>query len=105
MIICGGRRSGKTTKLIKYASENGLYIVCADKKRVKIIADQAKEMGVDLRYPICLSELPLRSRFIKKVCIDDVHDILERIIGVPVDVMTINDTDILKLGYEELGTK
>lgn len=97
MIICGGRRNGKTTELIKYASKNGLYIVCGDKKRVEIIAKQAKEMGLDLRYPICLQELPLRGRFIDKVCVDDAEYILERIIGKYIDVMTINDSDVLTL--------
>jgi len=103
-IICGGRRSGKTTQLIKYASEKGLYIVCGDKKRVEVIAKQAKEMGLDLRYPICLQELPLRGRFIENVCVDDTEYLLERIIGKHIDVITIDDSEILKLSSAPKAT-
>nr|WP_302596961.1 hypothetical protein [uncultured Cellulosilyticum sp.] len=38
-------------------------------------------MKIDIPYPITVNELPVRSRFIEEVLIDDIEDVLYRIIG------------------------
>jgi hypothetical protein len=84
MIIGGKRRCGKTTELIKIASEEHLYIVCADRSRVEYIAGLARQMELDIPFPISVSELPLRSPNIKQVLVDDIEDVLSSLINKPV---------------------
>lgn len=78
-VICRPRRSGKTTELIKYASENNLYIVCPDLNFVRQIADKAKELNIDINYPITFREF-LNYNFskqnIKGFCIDNADMLL-----------------------------
>ena len=44
MMIGGKRNCGKTTALIKKASQEHLYIVCVDRNRVELITKLAQEM-------------------------------------------------------------
>jgi hypothetical protein len=47
-VIMSGRRSGKTTRCIRYASDNGITIVCINEreaKRVKAVAKSMFELG------------------------------------------------------------
>lgn len=88
MIIGGSRVCGKTTELIKIASKEDLYIVCADKRRVEFVVKMARELGCKIPFPITVDELPLRSGFIKNVLVDDVEAVLYRVIGKNVNVMT-----------------
>ncbi|MGG3758203.1 hypothetical protein ABET26_21725 [Bacillus anthracis] len=79
--MIGGRRvCGKTTNLIKRASENNLYIVCTSKDRARSVSVLAKELGFDIPYPISVSELPLKGHM-KEVLVDDVESVLFAIIG------------------------
>lgn len=87
-IIRGDRRSGKTTELIKKSHDEWKYIVCRDRQRVKFIESYAREMNIDIPFPIEIRELPLKSNFIKSVLIDDIEDVLEYIIGKPIDYAT-----------------
>jgi hypothetical protein len=84
MIIGGKRNCGKTTLLIKKASEEGLYIVCANRNRLRFITQMAKAMELDILFPITVEELPLRSSFIKEVLVDDVEAVLYQLIRKPV---------------------
>lgn len=78
------RRTGKITELIKMAHENWLYIICLDRQRAELISDMAKEMGLDIPFPITLRELPIRNPFIKEVLIDDMEDILQTLVQIPI---------------------
>lgn len=84
LIIGGSRGCGKTTQLIKKASEEHLYIVCPDQQRVRVVTQVAKDIGVDIPFPVTVEELPLKSPFIKEVLIDELEDVLYRLIGKPV---------------------
>ncbi|WP_310877054.1 hypothetical protein [Priestia megaterium] len=86
MIIGGRRGCGKTKRLIEISSENNTYIVCADQNRLKHIVNMAKKMGLDIPFPITVSELPLRGSFIKEVLVDDAEDVLAAFIGRRVKV-------------------
>lgn len=84
-MLIGGRRScGKTTKLIKKANKERLYILCADTKRSQFITKMARDMELDIPFPITVRELPLRSPFINKVLVDDIEDVLTQIINKPI---------------------
>lgn len=80
MMIGGRRQCGKTTSLIRKASAENLYIVCASKERVRYVADLARRMEVDIPFPISLSEIPLRG-CMRNVLVDDVEDVLSALIG------------------------
>lgn len=82
------RRKGKTTELIKMASEKWLYIICADKNRADIISNMAINMGLDIPYPITINELPIRSPYIKEVLVDDLEDLVFHMIRKPIVIAT-----------------
>lgn len=88
-IIRADRGQGKTTELIKKSNKEWKYIVCADRKRVEFIADMAREMGLDIPYPIAIRELPLsQGSFIESILINDIEDVLQYLIGKKVDYIT-----------------
>lgn len=90
-MIAGGRRGcGKTTELIKLANAKHLYIICASRQRVEHIAQLARELKLDIPFPISISELPLRSGYIKEVLVDDIEDVLSMLIGKNVKAATTN---------------
>lgn len=87
-IIRGDRGSGKTTELIKKSHDEWKYIICRDRQRVEFIESYARELNIEIPFPIEVRELPLRSNFIKSVLIDDIEDVLEYIIKKPIDYIT-----------------
>lgn len=88
-IIRAGRGQGKTTELIKKSNEEWKHIICADRKRVKNIVKMAEKMGLDIPYPITISELPLsKGQKMDGVLIDDIEDILQYLIDKRVDYVT-----------------
>lgn len=82
------RRKGKTTELIKIASEKDLYIICADKHRADIINSVAMKMNLHIPYPITINELPIRSPYIKEVLVDDMEDLLITMVRKPILLAT-----------------
>ena len=88
MIIGGRRQCGKTTELIKEAHKEQLYIVCANHQRAEFIEKMSRSMGLHIPFPIMVSELPLRSKYIKEVLVDDVEDVLYEIIGKHIKLMS-----------------
>ena len=56
-IIMGARKSGKTTKLIRYAYAENLRIVCAIAERVLHICNLAKKLGLKILRPITINTL------------------------------------------------
>lgn len=79
-VIGGGRMCGKTVALIKRASEENLYILCANKHMAKLIFNQAQDMGLDIPFPITPDDLPIRG-YMDKVLIDEVEQVLRQLIG------------------------
>lgn len=82
------RRTGKTTQLIKESHDKWRYIICANHQRAGEISKLAQQMGLDIPFPITVGELPIRSQFIKQVLVDDVEDVLQSMIGKPIDACT-----------------
>ena len=78
--IIGGRRTGKTTKLIKYAAENNGLIITNDERRVKEIEDIAKKLGYTIQKPVTIYELKQKSAGRVKIVrgyMDDADSFLE----------------------------
>ena len=99
------RGKGKTTELIKLSAATQKYILVADDNRVREILHRAREMKLDIPYPVTVSEYN-RDRFIgsfirkQGLLIDDVEDVMERFLdGIPIVAMTI--TDERGVGCEE----
>lgn len=89
MEIIGGKRAcGKTTQLIKRAHEEQLYILCPNETMARIIFNQSQDMGLNIPYPITIADLPLRSKYIDRVLIDEVEMVLQQLVGVKVEAMS-----------------
>jgi EAL domain-containing protein (putative c-di-GMP-specific phosphodiesterase class I) len=95
MMIGGKRACGKTTELIKVASEKHLYIVCADRNRVHVVSQMAREMKLNIPFPISVEELPLRG-YMDEVLVDDVEAVLYQLIRKPV-LMASTSMELKKL--------
>lgn len=87
-IISGEACSGKTTELIKKAHEENKYILCVDRKRAENIERMSIDLGLKIPFPITVNELPINSKFIESILIDDVEDVLQRILNKRIDYVT-----------------
>ncbi|WCH46401.1 hypothetical protein [Lysinibacillus sp. OF-1] len=85
-VIIGGKRlCGKTTDLIKRSNKEWLYIVVANNQHADNIVRLAREMEIDIPYPITFDELPLSPRSkIKGVLIDEIEIVLEQLVHRPI---------------------
>lgn len=81
-VITGGRRAGKTTKLIKLAAEDFAYIVCCSKEECQRIFEQAKEMGLYIPFPITIQDL-LEKRYygegVRRIAVDNIGFVFSQI--------------------------
>jgi hypothetical protein len=92
-VITLPRNKGKTTELVKLAAEKWLYIVSIDRRSVENTAKIARELGLDIPFPITFEEF-MQGRFhpsgIRGFLIDDVDMLLEyQARGVPIHAVTI----------------
>ena len=97
-IVIGERCSGKTTRLIERSAQEGEYILVANKAMARCIADQAKEMGLDIPFPVTLDEYLRGNKFqgssIRRdgLLIDDLDMVLNRMFrGIPIREVTLTD--------------
>ena len=101
-IIYKPRNSGKTTELIKIAAKGFYYIVCANYKVVQRIANQARDMKLDIPFPVTFDEFIRREYYARGVngfVIDEADRLLQYMSSVPVDAITLTnyeDDDIMK---------
>lgn len=87
-ILAMKRRHGKTTELIRKSNKEWKYIICRDRERLKQIVSMADKMNLNIPFPITAKELPLRGRYIDKVLVDDINDVMEYLVGKPISVAT-----------------
>ena len=95
-VICRPRQAGKTTEIIKRAADEFLYIVCINRHEVVRIAAQAKEMGLDIPFPVTIDEVlngRMQGSRIKGFAVDNADLIIERLISGPVRVVSVNSDD------------
>ena len=95
-VIVGPRQNGKTTELIRLSAAREEYIIVPTLDMAQVVARQARDMGLRIPYPVAFCELPLQSRFIGDVLVDESQRILEQVIGKPVDVMAVHGS--LRMG-------
>ena len=83
-IIVGGRRTGKTTALLKEAAEHNAVIVTTDKHRAEILFNQARDLGLSIRMPVSLQDLKrsrLAGSFVNSLYIDEAEYVLAHLLG------------------------
>lgn len=102
-IIIGKRCSGKTTELIKESAEKQIYILVGTRHRAEALANRAKDMGLDIPFPVTIEEYLKGSKFrgscIRRdgLLIDDADDVLQQIFaGIPIREVTITDHDNIR---------
>lgn len=86
-IIVRSRQGGKTTELIRRAAESGGYIVCTDQRRARQIAEHAREMGLNIPFPLTASEWQKRDYHqsgVRGLLFDDLDRIIQAMTAVPV---------------------
>lgn len=76
--------TGKTTELIKLSHDTWTYILVTDSGRQRFLSKLAKELKIDIPYPVTVLELE-HSRsglcHLKNILIDDADDVLEELLG------------------------
>lgn len=86
----GGRCNGKTARLIKRAAAENLYIITSNAERARSIFKTAQAMGLNILYPISISEASFKMRgnayrmTHDGVLVDDADHVLHAVIGMPV---------------------
>lgn len=92
-IIVRGRRAGKTYDIIKQASEENLYIICANQAQVRGIADQARDLGFVIPFPMTWNEFVTQKyygRNINGFVIDNLDMCLQSMTPVEIKTVTLN---------------
>ena len=94
------RRTGKTTSLIKKSAETGTYILVSDRNTALNLADQAREMGLNIPFPVTVQEYfssgGFRGSFINHIFIDDADRVLQSMLSnVIIDEITLSPPEAL----------
>lgn len=93
-IIAKPRRMGKTTEIIKRAAKDFGYIVCLSHAECHRIAKQAKELTLDIPFPLTFDEYiggHFHGKGIKSFHIDNADWLLSIFSkGVPIETVTFN---------------
>ena len=90
-IIVRSRQGGKTTELIRRAAETGGYIVCTDQRRARQIAVHARDMGLNIPFPLTAHEWQSRGYHppgVRGLLFDDLDRIIQGMSTVPVFAAT-----------------
>ena len=104
--IIGGRGTGKSTELIRRSADTGQYIVVPTKRRANHLFKQAKDMGINIPYPVTWDEIKggidgkeslnrAYGTLSLGILIDDVEDLLRYIfIGIHIEGITLTNNDV-----------
>ena len=96
MEICNlERRKGKTTYLVHRSHVTQYPVVCADYTGVGVVKDIAKRIGISIPEPMTVQELFQNGSLLtsKKVLIDEAPMVLQRLLGVNIDTITLSERD------------
>jgi hypothetical protein len=108
-ITIGPRHSGKTTRMIMESAKTGSYILVATKCQADCVYKQTKEMGINIPYPVTISEVItgrkyFDNKYMKEhgVLVDEAQSVLHiALCDIPIRGMTLNNDgniDILEHG-------
>lgn len=91
-LIIGSRQCGKTTKLIEFAHNKSIYIVCSDRNRVRYIQLLAKKLNKNILLPVTIDEFLRMNGFHSSVqfVVDEVIDCFEMMIGHSKTILAAN---------------
>ncbi len=94
-IISRKRRMGKTTELIRMSAETFAYIVVPTKNDASKVSQMAREMGLDIPFPLSFDEF-IRGQYygknIKGFLIDNADMLLQYMSkGVAIKAISLND--------------
>lgn len=96
MEICNLERGkGKTTYLVHRSHVTQYPIVCADYTGIGVVKDIAERIGVSIPEPMTVQELFKNGSLLtsKKVLIDEAPMVLQRLLGVNIDTITLSERD------------
>lgn len=96
MEICNlERRKGKTTYLVYRSHVTQYPVVCADHTGVGVVKDIAERIGVSIPEPMTVQELFQNRSLLtsKKVLIDEAPMVLQSLLGVNIDTITLSERD------------
>lgn len=96
-IIYQARRTGKTTQIIKEASENNMYILVSNMRQAEEMFKQARKMNMPILYPITVNEgkngkLAWRVKR-QGILVDEGKVVLEELLETNVHMMSISKED------------
>lgn len=87
-LIARPAATGKTTELIRRSAETFAYIVCAGPERIQYVRDLARQLGLDIPFPLTAAEFftgRFNTRGIRGFLLDDIDDMITTAAcGVPV---------------------
>ena len=94
-IILRKRQMGKTTELIRISAETFAYIVVPTRKDAGTVSEMAKDMGLDIPFPLTYDEF-IRGQYygknIKGFLIDNADMLLQYMAkGVAIKAISLND--------------
>lgn len=84
-------RKDNLKQMVRESSKRQVYIVCANDTVVTEIMATAKELNLQIPFPIVAKELPIRSQFIESVIVFDMEAVLEEFIGKTIAITAINN--------------
>lgn len=90
-LIIRARQGGKTTELIRRSAQTGGYIVCTDQRRARQIAQHARDLGLNIPFPLTAGEWQRRDYHrpgVKGFLFDDLDMIIQGLSAVPVIAAT-----------------
>ena len=95
MEICNLERgNGKTTYLVYRSNITQYPVICADYTGVGVVKDIATRMGLSIPEPMTVRELLKRDDLqIKKVLIDEAPMVLQGLLRVNIDTITLSERD------------
>ena len=90
-IIFGNPGSGKTKVLLEMSAKNNIPILVESDARVQRLMVKAQGYGVKIPAPITINQL---NDGIKAVYIDDVKRLVEGVLKVSLQAITVNNDDL-----------
>lgn len=103
-IVSGARGTGRTTEMIRVAAESFAYIICPDYKQVAYVRDMAREMGVDIPFPLTWNQFvngKYYGRGIRGFVIDNLDMCIQGMTSVPVLAASVGPVDHTEIPQEQ----
>lgn len=96
-MIIKKRATGKTTELIKIASQNNSTIVCVNNTRVNNVLEQSNKMGIEIKQPITWYDFIAKSNWgadrVDNFLVDDLDACVQSMTDVPIRAVTMTEED------------